>query len=98
MGSLIRRFFVREHPSDNERSQETVQSRVIPGSERLNPVHSGRFHRDGIDPTLLQPISQRMQVTCECTETTHWVVIVVTRDRNVDFFCANVQTGGVWAA
>lgn len=42
---------------------------------------------------MLQPISQCMQAACECTEATHWLLIVVTWNRHIDFFRADIHAG-----
>src|ERR1700755_944945 len=60
-----------------------------------NPVHAGRLHRDRMNPALLQPVGQGMQIASECGETADGVGISISADGDEQLACTYINPGSV---
>src|ERR1035441_1060280 len=57
-----------------------------------NPVHAGRLHRDRMNPALLQPVGQGMQIASECGETANGVGISISADGDEQLTCTYINS------
>ena len=64
--TYYRRFWIQRSSSERRRDLNPPDQCAA-----QRKVHAGRFHGNRIDPTLLQPISQRMQIEGKRAETTY---------------------------
>src|ERR1039458_7939641 len=60
-----------------------------------NPVHAGRLHRDRMNPALLQPVGQGMQIASECGETANGVGISISADGDEQLTCTYIDSRGI---
>jgi hypothetical protein len=63
-----------------------------------NPVDAGRFHRDGGDATVNEPVGQGVEVGGERTETAHGLRVAPRRHGDPVLGFADVDARGVGVA
>jgi hypothetical protein len=63
--------------------------------EQGNPVDTGGFHRDGVDPAGFEPVSDGVEVDREAGKLAHRFIVSVRRHGHKVGRAADVDAGGV---
>src|SRR5436190_10372777 len=60
-----------------------------------DPKDPGRLHRHGVDATGEEPGDESVQISRKGLKHSYRLRIALGRDRNNDFFAANIQTSSI---
>jgi hypothetical protein len=62
-------------------NQKHLNATLVEQFEDRNPIDSGRFHDDCLNPAFREPIGQPMQIGCKGAEAAHWLGCAIRTHR-----------------